>query len=591
MKKGNQTILSVRDLSKKFFLNPALGRRPGAWELVKMMIGFAGSSAKLSENEFWAIKDISFELSRGEAIGIMGMNGAGKSTLLKVLLGRLSPDSGSFRVRGSVGGLVELGAGFHAEMTGKENIYNKARLLGVTDDEIDKRIDDIVEFADLGEFIHSPVKTYSSGMNIRLGFSIAIHFVEDLILCDEILAVGDFDFRQKCLAKINELRNYKSFVLVSHNTRDISTFCSKAILLHKGEVVAEGDPEEVIEAYAQCSHHISAAEVRRRISGAASVVSNDRKKEKVSVSKERKFFYENVAFKQGLECWTHAKGNGKVEVSKNCIDYSGTKGTFTLRQEIDRISDTRVEFDLTLKSGELELLRSDGSRYIQVRRFEKGHHGKVEIEMSSKCVWFRGKDIEKQNEGLRFLLRNLKVKEDVRLKREDKEEKEIPDITDESKLSLFGPEFFRRDVIEKVEVFWNLRKRESGFYYVSGDVFGLRIKYELKKDLNSLRIGIPFFRLTGEMIIGPDSRNNPSKEALKKKGKHQVDMIIDPLPVNEGRMWMTVTLCEDPAHLYRKHIGFFDIINPAQEYGTVKTFPVWGRNLDLRNLESIDGKI
>jgi lipopolysaccharide transport system ATP-binding protein len=230
-----------------------------------MMVGLSPNSEKLRENEFYALRDISFSLRRGEAVGIMGMNGAGKSTLLKVILGRLPLDSGSFSVAGSVGGLVELNAGFHDEMTGIENIYNRARLLGKSDSEVRDRIDGIIDFADIGEFIDSPVKTYSSGMTVRLGFAIAIHFVEDLVLCDEILAVGDFDFRQKCLEKINELRSRKSFVLVSHSTTDISNFCNRAILLHKGEMILEGVPEKVIEAYALCDHHLTAVEVRNVI--------------------------------------------------------------------------------------------------------------------------------------------------------------------------------------------------------------------------------------------------------------------------------------------------------------------------------------
>ena len=184
----------------------------------------------------------------------------------------------------------------------------------------------------------------------------------------------------------------------------------------------------------------------------------------------------------------------------------------------------------------------------------------------------------------------MEVKQDISIKKEASGEKKYPDLTHDSKLSLFGPEFHRRDVVKDVSVSWNLRKREGGFYYVSGDVFGLKICYELLRDVKSLRIGLPFFRLSGEMIIGPDSRNYPHKESLRKKGKHEVEMLVDPMPVNEGRMWMTVTLCEDPAHLYRKHTGFFDVINPAQEYGVVKSFPLWSKDLSLRNLVEIKAK-
>tara|TARA_B100001123_G_C15338444_1_gene1033762 strand:- start:3236 stop:5005 length:1770 start_codon:yes stop_codon:yes gene_type:complete len=585
-----QKILIVENLSKKFFLNPVLARKPGAWQLLKLMLGVSKETTDLSSNEFWALKDVSFDLFRGEAIGIMGMNGAGKSTLLKVLLGRLSPDSGRYQISGSVGGLVELGAGFHSEMTGVENVYNKARLLGIAKTDVNSKLDEIVEFADLGDFIHSPVKTYSSGMNIRLGFSIAIHFVDDLILCDEILAVGDFDFRQKCLAKINELRNYKSFVLVSHNTRDISTFCSKALLLHKGEVVARGEPESVIEAYAQCSHHISASEVRRRIE--ASVRVRDRTetcRESVNLVR-RQLFYENLDFGDELKLWILSRGNGEAAIKKDMLAYQGSKGTFTLRQELDRLCDTRFEFDLSVNSGTLDFIITDGTKNQTIETWKKGFKDKVIIEAASKFLWFHSKDLESQPEGLDFSIKNLKVKHDVKLQGDPKEKKAHPELTYDSQLSLFGPEYHRKEIIGNVSVYWNLRRRESGLYYVSGDVFGLKIRYELKRSIDSLRIGIPFFRLNGEMIIGPDSRNNPLKDSLRKKGLHEIEMVVDPLPVNDGRLWMTVTLCEDPAHLYRKHMGYFDIINPAQEYGTVKTFPVWGKNMNLKNLTKLTSK-
>lgn len=587
MIKDVQKILVVENLSKKFFLNPSIGMRPGALELLKLMLGFSVRSKELAANEFWAIKDISFELDRGEAIGIMGMNGAGKSTLLKVLLGRLSPDNGFYRVSGSIGGLVELGAGFHPEMSGIENIFNKARLLGVKESEIKDRLDQIVEFADLGDFIDSPVKTYSSGMNVRLGFSIAIHFVDDLVLCDEILAVGDFDFRQKCLTKINELRNYKSFVLVSHNPRDVSTFCSKAILLHKGEIVAEGKPENVIEAYAQCSHHISAAEVRKRIEAAVQLDNRSATNEPHVTTVRKKFFYENVDFSKGLDSWVVSKGNGDIKARRDLVEYSGNDGIFTLRQELDRVCDTRIEFDLNLKSGSFELLVNHGPVYKVIESWKEGFKGKVVLEAATKCIWFRCKDIAQYPNGLRFALKNLEVHQDVKIKANLQDEKLFPDLTHDSKLTLFGPEFHRKEVVKYADVEWNLRRRESGYYYVSGDIFALKISYKLARDVGSLRIGIPFFRMNGEMIIGPDSRNNPYKESLGTKGEHTVEMVVDPLPVNEGRLWMTVTLCEDPAHLYRKHTSFFDVINPAQEYGTVKVFPMWGKNMNLNNLAKI----
>ena len=579
-------ILRVTGLTKKFYVDPRLGRKPGYKDLIRLMLGFHLESDHLRENEFYALNHVSFDLHRGEALGVMGLNGAGKSTLLKVLLGRLPLDSGAYNIRGSVGGLVELNAGFHMEMTGLENVYNRARMLGKSDKEVEQRLAEIIDFADLGDFINSPVKTYSSGMNVRLGFSIAIHFVDDLVLCDEVLAVGDFDFRQKCLSKINELRRKKSFVLVSHSNPDIATFCDRAIILHKGDMVFHGTPADAIEAYAQCSHHLTSNEVKSRIEKSLSLnLKGKEPKLNEVVNLARRYFFLNFNFENRLENWNLSEGDASVNFETvNGITSASQTGEFVLKQEIDRECLLKLTADLSVHSGELELVSRTGEKRRVVNKWSAGFQGRIDESFKSNCLEYHCNEVEKFPEGLNFNLKNISVSHDVELVR--RAEPELL-ISENAKLSLFGPEYHRKEIVANATLEWNLRKREQGFYYVSGDLFTFKIGYTLKKDVSSLRIGIPFFKEDGEMLLGPDSRNYGKKDKLRRAGRHEVFMVIDPLPVNAGRLWFTLTLCEDPAHLFRKHITCFDVINPAHEYGLVKSFPVWMENWSMENANLI----
>lgn len=273
----NKPIVTADGVSKRFLVKKSGVIRPRFLEILKTLIGIEHTPQR-DESTFWALRDIGFHINRGESIGIVGLNGAGKSTLLKILLGRLMPDEGSVSIDGNAGGLIELGAGFHPEQTGRQNIELNARMLGASDKRIKEKLDQIIEFAELSEFIDMPVKTYSSGMNMRLGFSIAIHFVKDLVILDEVLAVGDFEFRQKCYRKIHSLKESRSFVLVSHNTRDIALFCNKALLLHRGQVAAYGGVEDVLKAYSKAKREYSFADLQKQIS------KKDTSKEKKSIT-------------------------------------------------------------------------------------------------------------------------------------------------------------------------------------------------------------------------------------------------------------------------------------------------------------------
>jgi ABC-2 type transport system ATP-binding protein len=201
-------------------------------------------------DDFWALKGVSFEVEPGSAIGIMGVNGSGKSTLLKIIAGVLGPSSGSVTVSGSVASLLELGSGFSTEFTGRENVYLNASLLGIRKKEIEARMEEIIDFAELGDFIDQPFRTYSSGMQLRLAFSVAVIVRAQVILLDEVLAVGDEAFQRKCLGKMFELRESgATIVFVSHDAAAVEMVCDRAILLEKGSIVADGEPADVIGQY------------------------------------------------------------------------------------------------------------------------------------------------------------------------------------------------------------------------------------------------------------------------------------------------------------------------------------------------------
>lgn len=204
----------------------------------------------LEDREFWAVKDVSFNIERGGVIGIMGPNGAGKSTILKLLSRIIIPNKGSMKINGRLSALIEVTAGFHPELTGRENVYLNATILGMRKKEIDDKFDEIVEFSGVSEFIDTPVKRYSSGMYSRLGFSVAAHMEPDILLVDEVLSVGDIAFQAKCAQKIRELlKSGATIVLVSHQLQMIQSLCKRVILLQHGEVVRDGDVNEVIPHY------------------------------------------------------------------------------------------------------------------------------------------------------------------------------------------------------------------------------------------------------------------------------------------------------------------------------------------------------
>ena len=207
-----------------------------------------GASASLGE--FWALRDVSFEVCRSEAVGVIGANGAGKSTLLRLIAGITAPTEGEMLIDGRLAALIDIGSGFHPELTGRENVYLNGAILGMTRREIERKFDDIVSFAGVTAFIDVPVKWYSSGMYVRLGFAIAAHVEPDILLIDEVLAVGDLQFQQRCLARVRELRRAGTTALfISHDLEAVEQLCDRVLLLDRGRVVQEGAPATVIRTY------------------------------------------------------------------------------------------------------------------------------------------------------------------------------------------------------------------------------------------------------------------------------------------------------------------------------------------------------
>lgn len=199
--------------------------------------------------EHYALRNISFDITRGETIGVIGTNGSGKSTLLKILTGVLNATSGNLDIKGSISALLELGAGFNPEYTGIENVYLNGTMLGFSKEEIDDRLDEIIAFADIGYFINQPVKTYSSGMFVRLAFAVAINVNPDILIVDEALSVGDIRFQQKCYRRIEMLKKDKTVIMVSHDVASINKFCDRVIWLEHGELMGIGDPTKVCKEY------------------------------------------------------------------------------------------------------------------------------------------------------------------------------------------------------------------------------------------------------------------------------------------------------------------------------------------------------
>ncbi len=289
-------VIQVDAVSKKFTVHKD--------KSLKERIVNSGRSRKFKE-EYWALRDVAFAVEAGESIGLAGANGSGKSTLLKVIGGILTPDAGEVRIRGRIAALLELGAGFHPDLTGRENIVLNASILGLSDDEIAQRMDSIIELAGISDFIDTQVKFYSSGMYVRLAFAVAIHSDPDILLVDEVLAVGDEPFQRKCMEKIREFQaEGRSIILVSHSAEQIIDVCDRAIVLDHGRIIAMGDARDAMSRL----HQSYEKQILQDVSDA-----NDRG---VDTAKERLCTIKDVAVTEGL---IEQRDGLKVHISGDTI--------------------------------------------------------------------------------------------------------------------------------------------------------------------------------------------------------------------------------------------------------------------------------
>jgi len=233
------TAIRMESVSKQFTLRHAKTLKRMATRAVK---------GKPLKDSFYAVRDVSFDVEAGQSIGLMGPNGSGKSTLLKMVSGVMSPDAGRVQVAGKIAGLIEVGAGFHPDLTGRENVYLNAAIIGMSEAEIDRKFDTMVDFAQIGRFIDTEVRHYSSGMYMRLGFAVAVHAHCDIFLVDEGLAVGDAPFRRKCMRKIREVQQSGTTIFfVSHSPTQVQNLCDRALVLESGSLVFDGTPEAAEE--------------------------------------------------------------------------------------------------------------------------------------------------------------------------------------------------------------------------------------------------------------------------------------------------------------------------------------------------------
>jgi lipopolysaccharide transport system ATP-binding protein len=250
MSTDNFPVLRVDGVSKKFCRSLRRSLRYGLFDLARELGGSSGRSRELRPDEFWAVRDISFDLMPGECLGLIGHNGAGKTTLLKMLTGLIKPDRGRIDSRGRVAALIALGAGFNPVLSGRENIYVNGALLGMNRREVDAKLEAIIDFSGIAEFIDAPVQSYSSGMVVRLGFAIAAAIEPDILILDEVLAVGDMEFQAKCHARLHAVRQAGgALILVSHSMEQVAHHCNRALLMHGGELIANSSPSDAISAY------------------------------------------------------------------------------------------------------------------------------------------------------------------------------------------------------------------------------------------------------------------------------------------------------------------------------------------------------
>jgi homopolymeric O-antigen transport system ATP-binding protein len=276
----SEIAINATNISKQYTIGAVRQRhntlRDEMVHTVKSMFASRGSNGASPANKIWAVRDASFDVRRGEVLGIVGKNGAGKSTLLKILSRITEPTSGRCEIYGRIGSLLEVGTGFHGELTGRENVYFNGAMLGMTRAEIGRKFDEIVAFAEVEQFIDTPVKRYSSGMYVRLGFAVAAHLEPEILIVDEVLAVGDLKFQNKCIGKLGDVaRQGRTVLFVSHNMGAVTNLCTSGMWIERGRVHMQADAKSVVEAYVKNQRDqpdIAANNVRRDGTGIARII-------------------------------------------------------------------------------------------------------------------------------------------------------------------------------------------------------------------------------------------------------------------------------------------------------------------------------
>jgi lipopolysaccharide transport system ATP-binding protein len=338
-----------------------------AWEFLGRQSGRkrgSDGSPVPREGEFWANKGISFELRRGECLGLIGRNGAGKTTLLKMLNGLIKPDEGSIEIRGRVGAIIALGAGFNPVLTGRENVYVNAALLGLSRSEIDERFPEIVDFSGIGRFIDSPVQSYSSGMQVRLGFAIATSSQPDVLLLDEVLAVGDQEFQSKCMVRISSIISRCAVIFVSHQEHLVQRLCDRAVWLADGRVAALGTTSAILADYLEAGHGPDEKRGLFSLDGSITAASAMASRQEMHSGEDLEVVLEIQPATSGL----------LEELFISLVDNSGKhvcRGTLPLLRRM--IAGEKIRIVLTIR----DLRLKSGSYWVQILAFRDG--GKTQL--------------------------------------------------------------------------------------------------------------------------------------------------------------------------------------------------------------------
>ena len=366
--------IEVRDVKKKFKVYFDKGSQ------LKERILFRNRNRY---EERWVLNGISFDVKKGEAIGLIGHNGCGKSTTLKLLTRIMYPDSGTIEMRGRVSSLIELGAGFHPDMSGRENIYTNAAIFGLSKKEIDERMDDIISFSEMEPFLDNPVRTYSSGMYMRLAFSVAINVDADILLIDEILAVGDINFQAKCFNKLREIKaNGTTIVIVSHSMGQIEQICDRSIWIHDGLIKGEGSPRDIDMEYLNYMGEMRDGSVFQQPVEAAPEAAADSS----TAEGEEQMPESNEEGAEEIQRW----GNGNARLVDVHMEngFGETKTVFSSEQPLSICMKYRVKSKIEDAVFGIGIFRSDGlqcygtnTRIEQFDRFDLETNGEVRIDI------------------------------------------------------------------------------------------------------------------------------------------------------------------------------------------------------------------